>query len=231
MPKETTKKKSDSWSCFEKWKLNRRRSVSATRLSRIDSHRPNFMSESLTFPRHLLTFVDTCKQRGVSASRGQKVEREQWWSNVNRLRPSVAVAPTLSAKVRRGTAPQWSPLLCTGLQSAKQTNAWTSRRETDGQWGWRQMRTYRNWPDQRIRFTFPFHFRFCQVTQPLILLLLRLWKAVSMLIVAFSPLLSFLLSLQLLHWALERFGGAGWQLLLLDIAWTSYWTSDPSPLA
>lgn len=59
-----------------------------------------FMSETLTFPRHLLTFVNTCKQRGGSTSRGQKMKGESSWSNVNKLWPSVVVATALSAKVR-----------------------------------------------------------------------------------------------------------------------------------
>lgn len=37
---------------------------------------PAFISESLTFPRHLLTFVDTCKQQGVSVSK-----ERQWKEN------------------------------------------------------------------------------------------------------------------------------------------------------
>lgn len=63
--------------CFEQLQLNREHSDSPHKfMHRLQVSIPVFISEPLTFPRHLLTFVDTCKQQGVSISK-----EKQWKEN------------------------------------------------------------------------------------------------------------------------------------------------------
>lgn len=63
--------------CFEQLQLNCEHSNGPHKcMHRLQVSIPVFISESLTFPRHLLTFVDTCKQQGVSISK-----EKQWKEN------------------------------------------------------------------------------------------------------------------------------------------------------
>lgn len=106
--------------CFEQLQLNREHSNRPDKcMHRLQVSIPVFISESLTFPRHLLTFVDTCKQQGVSIS------KEKQWKENSDGQMSTGYGHLLlwlqhwALKCTVGQWSQWSPLLCSRVQSMK----------------------------------------------------------------------------------------------------------------
>ena len=91
------------------------------------------MSESLTFPRHLMTFVDTCKLQDLTVY-------QKWRENSDGQMSTGSCHLLLWlqhwGKVHCGTVSRWSLRLCHGSESGRSGSSclWLPRHKLDTVW-------------------------------------------------------------------------------------------------